>query len=57
MGKGLHLHARAIDIQNPKTGRRIQAVADLPKHMQEAFRLLGFDEKEQKKPFAFLIKE
>jgi len=57
MGKGLHLHARAIDIQNPKTGKRIQIVANLPKHMQETFHLLGFDEREQKKPFEFLKKE
>ena len=57
MGKGLHLHARAIEIQNPKTGKHIQIVAELPLHMQETFRLLGFDEKEQKQPFAFLKKE
>ena len=57
MGNGLHLHARAIDIQNPKTGKRIQVIADLPPHMKETFHLLGFDEKEQKKPFEFLKKE
>ncbi len=57
MGKGLHLHARAIDVQNPKTGKRIQVVADLPSHMKETFHLLGFDEKEQKRPFEFLKKE
>lgn len=57
MGDGLHLHARAIEIQNPKTGKRIQVIAELPPHMKETFRLLGFDEKEQKQPFGFLKKE
>ncbi len=54
MGQGLHLHARAIDIQNPTTGKHVLVVADLPKHMQETFHLLGFDETEQKQPFNFL---
>lgn len=57
VGKGLHLHARAIAIKNPKTGKMIQVVADLPPHIKETFRLLGFDEKDQKQPFAFLKKE
>ena len=57
MGKGLHLHARAIEIKNPKSGKTIQVIADLPSHMKETFRLLGFDEKEQKRPFEFLKKE
>ena len=57
MGKGLHLHARAIEIRNPKSGKVVQVIADLPAHMKETFRLLGFDEKEQPKPFEFLKKE
>lgn len=57
MGKGLHLHARAIEIKNPKSGKLIQVTAELPPHMKATFRLLGFDEKEQKKPFEFLKKE
>ena len=57
MGRGLHLHARAIEIQNPKTGKIVQVIADIPSHIQETFHLLGFDEKEQKKPFEFLKKE
>ncbi len=55
--KGLHLHARAIDIKNPKTGKHICVEAPLPQHMKETFHLLGFEEKEQKKPFEFLKKE
>lgn len=57
MGKGLHLHARAIEIRNPKSGKLVQVVAELPPHMKETFRLLGFEEKEQKQPFEFLKKE
>ena len=54
MGDGLHLHARAIQIQNPKTGKIVQVIAEIPSHIKETFQLLGFDEKEQKRPFAFL---
>ena len=57
MGKGLHLHARAIEIKNPRTGKLIQVIAELPAHIKETFHLLGFDEQEQKKPFDFLKKE
>jgi len=57
MGRGLHLHARAIEIKNPKSGKLICVTAALPPHMQETFHLLGFDENEQKRPFDFLKKE
>ena len=57
MGAGLHLHARAIEIKNPKSGKIIQAIAELPMHMKKTFHLLGFDEKDQKQPFKFLRKE
>ncbi len=57
MGKGLHLHARAIEIKNPKSGKTICVTAELPPHIKETFHLLGFDEKEQKNPFNFLKKE
>ncbi len=55
MGKGLHLHARAIQIKNPKTGKVITAVAQIPPHMKETFGLLGFDESSHSQPFDFLI--
>ncbi len=57
MGQGLHLHARAIEIKNPKTGKTIQAIAELPPHMKETFQLFGFDEKTIKNPLDFLQKE
>ena len=57
MGDGLHLHARAIEIKNPQSGKLIQITAEMPAHMKQTFHLLGFDEKDQKKPFEFLKKE
>jgi 23S rRNA pseudouridine955/2504/2580 synthase len=37
----LHLHARALDLPHPAGGRLI-VEADLPPHMRETFRTLGF---------------
>jgi len=52
--KGLHLHARAIEVTSPATKKKIVAIAPLPEHMKETFAFLGFDEKEKKHPFDFL---
>ncbi|HEX3431863.1 MAG TPA: RluA family pseudouridine synthase [Rhizomicrobium sp.] len=46
-GKGeienrLHLHARAIDIAHPESGR-LRVTAPLPAHMARSWKLLGFD--------------
>ena len=57
MGKGLHLHARAIEIMSPKSGKTVRVEAELPSHMKETFQLLGFDAKSQKRTFEFLGKE
>ncbi len=47
LGKGLHLHARALIIPpEKKGGKTIQIVANLPQHMQETFDTLGFLESE-----------
>ena len=55
--KGLHLHARAIEIKSPATGKIIRVTADLPPHVQETFHRLGFDPTMQKDVFHFLKKE
>jgi len=57
MGDGLHLHARAIEIVHPISGKIVRVTATLPAHMEQTFHLLGFDEKDQSKPFEFLAKE
>ena len=54
-GKGeiadkLHLHARSIDIGRPDGGR-LQVTAPLPQHMEQSWRLLGFDPDDRRDPF------
>jgi 23S rRNA-/tRNA-specific pseudouridylate synthase len=39
----LHLLARRIVIPHPRTGKPIDVTAPLPPHMQQSFKLLGFD--------------
>ena len=55
--KGLHLHARAIEIKSPATNKVVRVIADLPIHMKNTFTTMGFDEKNQTNPFTFLTKE
>ena len=38
----LHLHARALTLPHPKTGKPLALEADLPSHMQASFETLGF---------------
>jgi len=54
-GKGeiadkLHLHARSIDIGRPDGGR-LQVTAPLPPHMEQSWRLLGFNPDDRRDPF------
>jgi len=49
----LHLHARAIDIAHPESGR-LRAIATLPPHMLHAWSLFGFDAEDSSDPFAEL---
>lgn len=46
----LHLHARSIDIARPDGGR-LTAVAPLPEHMLNTWKLLGFDAERPGNPF------
>ena len=45
----LHLHARAIDLPHPAGGRLV-IEANLPPHMRETFKTLGFDAPSAAKP-------
>ncbi|MBM3505154.1 MAG: RluA family pseudouridine synthase [Alphaproteobacteria bacterium] len=47
LGRGLHLHARAIVMPHPEGGW-IEAEAPLPEHMATSFSLLGFDFRQPK---------
>jgi 23S rRNA pseudouridine955/2504/2580 synthase len=40
----LHLHARSLTLPHP-SGGMLKIEAELPPHMQETFRMLGFDDK------------
>ncbi len=48
IAKGLHLHARAIEIPHPDGGV-LRTQAPLPRHMVETFAALGFDPKRESK--------
>ena len=54
VSKGLHLHARAIEITSPATQKKVTIIAPLPRHMKETFDFFGFNEKENSHPFDFL---
>ncbi len=41
----LHLLARRIVIPQPKTGKPVDVSAPLPPHMEQSWKLLGFDTK------------
>lgn len=47
----LLLHARAIRLPHP-SGGELKVQAPLPPHMSAAFDLMGFDEREERDPFA-----
>ena len=53
---GLHLHARAIEITSPATHKKVVMVAPLPKHMLETFEFFGFNERDNMRPFDFLVR-
>jgi 23S rRNA pseudouridine955/2504/2580 synthase len=52
----LHLHARALSLPHPQGGQ-LEVTAPLPPHMKETFAFFGFDESEERDPFAELAPE
>lgn len=46
----LQLHARALRLPHP-SGGELKIIAPLPKHMKDAFDLMGFDERDARDPF------
>ena len=52
--KKLHLHARAIALPHPRTGRPFAVAAPLPEHMRATWRFFGFDPETVEDPFAAL---
>jgi 23S rRNA pseudouridine955/2504/2580 synthase len=51
ISRKLHLHARAIRMPHP-AGGELFAIAPMPPHMSETFKLLGFTEQEAGQPFS-----
>jgi 23S rRNA pseudouridine955/2504/2580 synthase len=49
----LHLHARALSIPHPQGGQLI-VMAPLPPHMKETWNFFGFEESQERDPFADL---
>src|SRR6185437_7811849 len=49
----LHLHARALALPHPRGGT-LTVTAPLPAHMRDTWKFLGFDEGEERDPFAGL---
>ncbi len=43
-GKGLHLHARSISFEHPRTGETLQLVAQLPESLKKSWEWLGWKE-------------
>jgi 23S rRNA pseudouridine955/2504/2580 synthase len=52
----LHLHARALSLPHPRGGR-LTVTAPLPPHMKETWAFFGFDEADERDPFADLAPE
>ena len=52
----LHLHARALSLPHPQGGQ-LEVTAPLPPHMKETFAFFGFDEADERDPFAELAPE
>jgi 23S rRNA pseudouridine955/2504/2580 synthase len=50
-GRKLHLHARAIAIPHPN-GSTLRVTAPLPPHMTRTFKFFGFDQSDERDPFA-----
>ena len=54
ISKKLHLHARALTLPHPRTGRPLTVAATLPDHMRATWRLFGFDPDSDDDPFEAL---
>lgn len=51
IAKGLHLHARSLDIAHPADGSRLRVQAPLPDHMMRTWDYFEFDERDAGDPF------
>lgn len=52
VSRKLHLHARAVRLPHPRSGKEFTVVAPLSDHIAKSFEFFGFDEGTAGKPFA-----
>lgn len=51
VSRKLHLHARAVRLPHPRTGKELMVVAPLSEHIAKSFAFFGFDEHTAGRPF------
>jgi 23S rRNA pseudouridine955/2504/2580 synthase len=51
VSRKLHLHARAVRLPHPRTGKELTVMAPLSEHMDKSFEFFGFSEADAGKPF------
>lgn len=51
VSRKLHLHARAVRLPHPRTGKEFTVIAPLSEHIAKSFEFFGFDESSAGKPF------
>ncbi|MEM9468738.1 MAG: RluA family pseudouridine synthase [Pseudomonadota bacterium] len=51
LAKRLHLHARSVSFEHPKTKKIITIESDLPQELQKSWQALGFDPRDKTKSF------
>lgn len=51
VSRKLHLHARAVRLPHPRTGKILEVLAPLPLHIKSSFSFFGFTESDAGRPF------
>jgi 23S rRNA pseudouridine955/2504/2580 synthase len=57
VSRKLHLHARAVRLPHPRSGKVLEVLAPLPPHMKASFDFFGFTESESGRPFVSFDEE
>lgn len=57
VSRKLHLHARAVRLPHPRTGKPLEISAPLPSHIKASFDFFGFTEGESGPPFVSFDEE
>ncbi len=57
VSRKLHLHARAVRLPHPRSGKVLEVLAPLPPHIKASFDFFGFHEGESGQPFVSFDEE